>query len=145
MIDTNIKGILHVTRQVIPRMISTKKGHIINLSSIAGKEIYANGSVYCASKAAVESISKGMRIDLLKYGIKVTTIAPGMVDTEFSTVRFKGDKEKADKVYQGLIPLYAEDIADAIFYAISRPSHVNINDMLIMPTAQANATITQRN
>lgn len=140
MIDTNVKGILYITRQVAPLMIKRKKGHIFNISSIAGKEVYPKGNVYCATKHAVDALTKGMRIDMLEHGIKVTAIAPGMVDTEFSTVRFKGDKTKADTVYDGLTPLYAEDIADAIVFAATRPAHVNINDMLIMPTAQASAT-----
>jgi NADP-dependent 3-hydroxy acid dehydrogenase YdfG len=125
-------------------MIERKKGHIVNVASVAGKEVYENGNVYCATKHAVDSLSKAMRIDLLKHNIKVTNIAPGMVDTEFSTVRFKGDKERADKVYQGLNPLLAEDIAETIFFTISRPQHVNINDLLIMPTAQAAITIIKR-
>lgn len=144
MIDTNVKGLLYMTRKVSPLMIENGSGHIINISSIAGKEVYENGNVYCATKHAVDALTKGMRIDLLKYNIKVTSISPGMVDTEFSLVRFKGDKAKADKVYEGLTPLFAEDIADAILFVVTRPPHVNINDMLIMPTAQANATVTFR-
>jgi NADP-dependent 3-hydroxy acid dehydrogenase YdfG len=144
MIDTNVKGLLFITREVAPLMIERKKGHIVNVASVAGKEVYENGNVYCATKHAVDSLSKAMRIDLLKHNIKVTNIAPGMVDTEFSTVRFKGDKERADKVYQGLNPLLAEDIAETIFFTISRPQHVNINDLLIMPTAQAAITIIKR-
>jgi NADP-dependent 3-hydroxy acid dehydrogenase YdfG len=139
MIDTNIKGLLYVTRIVSQWMIPRNKGHIINLSSIAGKEVYENGNVYCATKAAVEALTKGMRIDLLKHGIRITNIAPGMVDTEFSLVRFRGDREKAAKVYEGLTPLYANDIAEAVLFAVTRPPHVNINDILIMPTAQASA------
>jgi 3-hydroxy acid dehydrogenase / malonic semialdehyde reductase len=144
MIDTNVKGLLYITRKVSRLMIERNTGHIINLSSIAAKEVYTNGNVYCATKHAVDALTKGMRLDLLKYNIKVTSIAPGMVNTEFSTVRFKGNKEQADKVYEDLTPLYAEDIADAIVFVVTRPSHVNINDMLIMPTAQANATVTYR-
>lgn len=144
MIDTNIKGLLYITRQVAPLMIQQKKGHIINIGSIAGKEVYPNGTVYCASKHAVDALNKGMRIDMLPHGIKVSAINPGMVDTEFSLVRFKGDTEKAKTVYQGLTPLYAEDIAEAVEFIVTRPKHVNINDMLIMPTAQATATITNR-
>ena len=144
MIDTNVKGLLYMTRKVAPLMIENGHGHIINISSIAGKEVYENGNVYCATKHAVEAITKGMRIDLVKHNIKVTSISPGMVDTEFSLVRFKGDKSKAAKVYEGLTPLFAEDIAEAILFAVTRPPHVNINDMLIMPTAQANAIITNR-
>lgn len=140
MIDTNIKGILNVSNSVIEWMKIQHQGHIINISSIAGKEVYLNGNIYCATKHAVEAISKSMRIDLLPYNIKVTNIAPGMVETEFSEVRFYGDKSKAKKVYNGLKPLMAEDIADVIFFAITRPSHVNINDLVIMPTAQANTS-----
>lgn len=145
MIDTNVKGLLYVTKIVSGWMVSRKKGHIINIGSIAGKEVYPNGNVYCATKHAVDALNKGMRMDLLPYGIKVTAINPGMVETEFSVVRFKGDEERAKKVYEGLEPLLADDIADAIWYVVSRPAHVNINDMLIMPTAQASATLVQRN
>jgi len=144
MIDTNVKGLLYVTKIVSNWMTEVKKGHIINIGSIAGKEVYPNGNVYCATKHAVDALNKGMRMDLLPYGIKVTAINPGMVETEFSKVRFKGDEEKAKKVYDGLDPLQAQDIADAIWFAVSRPPHVNINDMLIMPAAQASATITNR-
>ncbi len=144
MIDTNIKGLLYVTRKVAPLMVKRGSGHIVNISSIAAKEVYENGNVYCATKHAVDALTKGMRIDLVKHGIKVTSIAPGMVDTEFSLVRFKGDKTRADKVYEGLVPLSAHDVAEAIWFALSRPAHVNINDMLIMPTAQANITTTVR-
>jgi len=145
MIDTNIKGLLYVTRAVSPVMASRRSGHIINIGSIAGKEVYPNGNVYCATKFAVDALTKGMRIDLLDKGIKVTAIHPGMVETEFSEVRFKGDKERAKSVYQNLEPLVAEDIAEAVWFAVSRPQHVNINDMLIMPTAQANSTTVVRN
>lgn len=144
MIDTNVKGLLYVTKIVSNWMTKLKKGHIINIGSIAGKEVYPNGNVYCATKHAVDALNKGMRIDLLPYGIKVTAINPGMVETEFSQVRFNGDAEKAKKVYEGLDPLMAQDIADAIWFAVSRPPHVNINDMLIMPTAQATATLVNR-
>ncbi len=139
MIDTNIKGLLYVTRTVAPLMIARKKGHIINIASIAGKEVYPGGNVYCATKHAVDALTKGMRIDMLPHHIKVSSIAPGMVETEFSIVRFKGDKEKADQVYNGFTPLYAEDIADTMAFIASRPDHVNINDVLIMPTAQASS------
>jgi 3-hydroxy acid dehydrogenase/malonic semialdehyde reductase len=145
MIDTNVKGLLYVTKIVSNWMISAKKGHIINIGSIAGKEVYPNGNVYCATKHAVDALNKGMRMDLLPHGIKVTAINPGMVETEFSVVRFKGDEDKAKKVYEGLEPLLAQDIADAIWFVVSRPAHVNINDMLIMPTAQASATLVNRN
>ena len=144
MVDTNIKGLLYITRKVAPLMAERKRGHIVNISSIAAKEVYADGNVYCATKHAVDALTKGMRIDLLKHNIRVTSISPGMVDTEFSLVRFKGDKIRADKVYEGLIPLRADDVAEAIWFAVSRPAHVNINDMLIMPTAQANVTTTVR-
>jgi len=138
MIDTNIKGLLYITRKVAPLMIENGRGHIINISSIAGKEVYENGNVYCATKYAVDALTKGMRMDLVDYNIKVTSIAPGAVETEFSLVRFKGDENRAAKVYEGFTPLSAEDIAEAILFAVTRPPHVNVNDMLIMPTAQAN-------
>ncbi|WEA03409.1 SDR family oxidoreductase [Mucilaginibacter sp. SJ] len=139
MIDTNIKGLLYVSRVVSNWMIENGTGHIINLGSIAGKEVYANGNVYCATKHAVDALNKGMRIDLLPHGIKVTAIHPGAVETEFSEVRFKGDKERAKKVYDGFKPLVAEDVAETIWFIVSRPAHVNINDLVIMPAAQANA------
>ncbi|MBC7418355.1 MAG: SDR family NAD(P)-dependent oxidoreductase [Pedobacter sp.] len=145
MIDTNVKGLLYVTKIVSNWMIAGKSGHIINIGSIAGQEVYPNGNVYCATKHAVDALSKAMRIDLLPHGIKVSAVNPGMVQTEFSVVRFDGDAERAKKVYEGLEPLLADDIADAIWYIVSRPKHVNINDMLIMPTAQATATMVQRN
>ncbi|MDD2570213.1 MAG: SDR family oxidoreductase [Bacteroidales bacterium] len=145
MIDTNIKGTLFLTRLVAPGMIDRKRGHIINISSIAGKEVYANGSVYCATKHAVEALTRGMRIDFVPYGIKVSSVSPGAVETEFSMVRFKGDGERAKKVYEGFDPLQAEDIADAISYILSRPSHVNIQDILIMPAAQASSTVLFKN
>lgn len=144
MIDTNVKGLLYVTKVVSGWMVERKQGHIINIGSIAGKEVYPNGNVYCATKHAVDALSKGMRIDLLPHNIKVTQVNPGMVETEFSIVRFKGDENRAKKVYDGLEPLIAQDIADAIWYVVSRPAHVNINDMLIMPTAQATGTIVKR-
>jgi len=140
MIDTNIKGLLYMTRVVSSLMIENGEGHIINIGSIAGREVYANGNVYCASKHAVDALSKGMRIDLLPYGIKVTQIAPGLVETEFSIVRLKGDFEKAAKVYQGYDPLKGKDIAEVAYYVTTLPANVNINDLLIMPAAQANAT-----
>jgi 3-hydroxy acid dehydrogenase/malonic semialdehyde reductase len=139
MIDTNIKGLLYVSKIVSNWMITNSTGHIVNIGSIAGKEVYANGNVYCATKYAVDALNKAMRIDLLSYGIKVTGVHPGAVETEFSEVRFKGDKERAKKVYEGFEPLVAEDIAETIWFAVSRPAHVNINDLVIMPTAQANA------
>jgi hypothetical protein len=139
MIDTNIKGLLYVTRKISPMMVAKKQGHIVNIGSTAGKEAYENGNVYCGTKHAVDAISKGMRIDFLKHKIKVTAINPGMVETEFSIVRFKGNKEKADNAYKGFTPLYANDVADAILYAVTRPEHVCINDMIITATAQANS------
>ncbi|MDB5136986.1 MAG: family NAD(P)-dependent oxidoreductase [Mucilaginibacter sp.] len=140
MIDTNIKGLLYVSRVVSNWMVSNSFGHIVNLGSIAGKEVYANGNVYCATKHAVDALNKGMRIDLLPYGIKVTAVHPGAVETEFSEVRFKGDKARAKKVYEGFEPLVAMDIAETIWFAVSRPPHVNINELIVMPTAQATAT-----
>ena len=139
MIDTNVKGLLYVSRKISSQMVARESGHIINLSSIAGREVYANGAVYCGSKHAVEAITKAMRIELLPFGIKVSSISPGMVDTEFSTVRFKGDKERADNVYKGLTPLYAQDIAEAILFMATRPKHVNIDELVIKPTDQASA------
>jgi 3-hydroxy acid dehydrogenase/malonic semialdehyde reductase len=139
MIDTNIKGLLYVSKVVSNWMVENKFGHIVNLGSIAGKEVYPNGNVYCATKHAVDALNKAMRIDLLPYGIKVTGVHPGAVETEFSEVRFKGDKDRAKKVYDGFEPLVADDIAETIWFAVSRPAHVNINDMVVMPTAQANA------
>lgn len=139
MIDTNVKGLLYTTRIVSPWMVQRKKGHIINISSIAGKEAYPNGSVYCGTKHAVSAITKAMRIELMPSGIKVTSIAPGAVETEFSLVRFGWDEEKAASVYKGFTPLYAKDIAETILFVITRPAHVNIDDLLIMPTNQASA------
>lgn len=139
MIDTNVKGLLYVTRIVSKYMIARKKGHIINVCSIAGKEVYLNGNVYCASKHAVDALTKGIRIDLLPHQIRVSQICPGAVETEFSEVRFKGDAERAANVYKGFTPLKAMDVANAILYMINCPAHVNINDLVIMPTAQANA------
>ncbi len=144
MIDTNIKGLLYVTRTIAPLMKERRSGHIINISSIAGKEAYLNGNVYCGTKHAVEAIGKGMRMDLLPFGIKVTQICPGAVETEFSVVRFHGDRERANKVYDGFKPLRGEDIADAVYYVASLPPHVTVNDMLIMPTAQACASMIHR-
>ena len=144
MIDTNIKGLLYITRVVSQGMVKRGKGHILNIGSIAGKEVYENGNVYCATKHAVDALSRSMRIDLVEHGIKVSNIAPGLVKTEFSDVRFKGDKEKAEVPYKGMKPLSGEDIADVIYYCVSLPNHVNIDDVLIMPTAQASATIVHR-
>ncbi len=137
MIDTNVKGLLYITRLVSPIMVKRETGHIVNISSIAGKETYPMGNVYCATKHAVQSVTKGMRLDLLKYGIKVSTVCPGAVETEFSTVRFKGDTDKAKQVYTGFTPLLAQDIAESILFIVTRPKHVNIDDILVMPTAQA--------
>lgn len=139
MIDTNVKGLLYVSRIVIPWLKARKKGHIINLGSTAAKTIYAKGNVYCATKAAVDAISQGMRIDLLPYFIKVTAIHPGAAETEFSVVRFKGDENKADDVYKGFTPLSAQDVADTIYYCATLPAHVCINDLVITCTQQANA------
>ncbi|GAB3746743.1 SDR family NAD(P)-dependent oxidoreductase [Spirosoma pomorum] len=144
MIDGNVQGVLYVSKAVTPGMVARRKGHIINLSSIAGKQTYANGTVYCASKAAVEAISTGMRLDLTQHGIKVTNIAPGAVETEFSMVRFRGDTERASKVYEGFSPLKAEDIADTIVYAVTAPAHVTIADLTILASAQAAATTIYR-
>jgi 3-hydroxy acid dehydrogenase/malonic semialdehyde reductase len=144
MIDTNIKGLLYVSKIVSNWMIDNGFGHIINLGSIAGKDVYANGNVYCATKAAVDALNKGMRIDLLPHGIKVTAVHPGAVETEFSEVRFKGDKDRAKKVYEGFTPLSAADVAETIWYVASRPAHVNINDLVLMPTAQATGTLIHR-
>jgi 3-hydroxy acid dehydrogenase / malonic semialdehyde reductase len=141
MIDTNIKGLLYITRAVVPLLKQNKKGHIFNLGSIAGKEVYPGGNVYCATKHAVDALSKAMRIDLVEHKIKVTTIAPGAADTEFSTVRFKGDTNAASSVYEGYEPLMAQDIAETIYFVATRPQHVTINDLLIMPTAQASAMV----
>ncbi len=137
MMHTNADGLLYVSKAIIPFMIKNKNGHVINIGSIAGKEVYENGNVYCASKFAVDAITKAMRIDLLKYGIKVTGIHPGAVETEFSLVRFKGDNQKADAAYQGFIPLTAEDIAETVFYTACLPPHVCINDLVITCTQQA--------
>lgn len=141
MIDTNIKGLLYVTRVISPGMVERKSGHIINMCSIAGKEVYANGNVYCATKHAVDALSRGMKIDLLPYNIRVTQICPGAVETEFSLVRFKGDKDRAAKVYQGFTPLDAENIADAVYYAVSQPAHVDVQDMVVLCTAQAGGSL----
>lgn len=144
MIDTNVKGLLYVTRAVAPLMVARNSGHIINISSVAGKEEYENGNVYCASKHAVDSLSRAMRIDLLKNNIKVTNVAPGMAETEFSLVRFKGDSSKADSVYTGIKPLKGEDIAEIIYFSATLPEHVCINDLVITCTQQANANMNYR-
>lgn len=144
MIDTNVKGLLFVTKLIVPQMIHRQSGHIINISSIAGIEVYPNGSVYCASKHAVNAITKGLRLDLVKYGIKVSSVSPGMAETEFSIVRFHGDEDKAKAVYAGLTPLNAEDIADTVEFILTRPAHVSINDIQINPAQQANTYISHR-
>ena len=144
MIDINVKGLLYVSKAIIPKMIAQKSGHIINIGSIAGKEVYPNGNVYCASKHAVDALNQAMRIDLNPFGIRVGGIHPGAVETEFSEVRFKGDSERAANVYKGFEPLRAEDIADIIHFVISRPYHVNIADLIVLPTAQASATVMNK-
>ena len=144
MINSNVQGLLYVSKAVIPGMVARQTGHIINLSSTAGKQTYANGVVYCASKKAVEAISEGMRLDLTQHGIKVTNVAPGAVETEFSVVRFKGDEARAAKVYEGFEPLRPEDIADVVLYVVSAPARVSIADITIMPAAQASAAIIYR-
>ena len=144
MIDTNVKGLLYITHEVAPLMIKNEKGHIVNIASVAGKEVYPGGNVYCATKHAVDALSKAMRIDMLKHNIKVTNIAPGMVETEFSVVRYKGDQQAADNVYKGVTPLTGEDIADTIVFAVTRPAHICLNDIQIMPTAQASSRDVNR-
>lgn len=140
MLDTNVKGLAYITKALLPFMQAKRQGHIINMCSIAGKEVYANGNGYCASKFAVDALSQSMRIDLLPYNIKVTAIHPGAAETEFSLVRFKGDEQKASATYEGFKPLDAQDVADVVYYATSLPAHVCINEMVVMPTAQASAT-----
>ena len=144
MIDTNIKGLLYVTRAVSPLMVARNSGHIVNICSIAGKEVYENGNGYCATKHAVDALSKAMRIDMLGHNIKVTNICPGAVETEFSIVRFKGDTQRAAGTYRGIEPLTGRDIAECIYFAVSLPKHVCINDMMIMPTAQADSRTFNR-
>ena len=144
MIDINVKGLLYVSKAIIPKMIAQKSGHIINIGSIAGKEVYPNGNVYCASKHAVDALNQAMRIDLNPFGIRVGGIHPGAVETEFSEVRFKGDSERAANVYKGFEPLRAEDIADIIHFVVSRPYHVNIADLIVLPTAHASATVMNK-
>ena len=144
MIDINVKGLMYVTKAVLPFMLAAGQGHIINVGSVAGKQAYANGSVYCASKSAVDTFTQGLRIDLVSKGIKVAAVHPGAVNTEFSTVRFKGDKQRADKFYEGFQPLVAEDIADIIYFMVSRPKNINIADVLIFPEAQATGTIIHK-
>jgi NADP-dependent 3-hydroxy acid dehydrogenase YdfG len=145
MLDINVKGLLYVSKAIMPQMIDRSKGFIVNIGSIAGKEVYPNGNVYCASKFAVNALNKSMRLDLNKHNIRVAGIHPGLVETEFSEVRFKGDSERAKKVYSGFKALQAEDIADIIHFVITRPYHVNIEDLVVYPTAQASATILNKN
>ncbi len=144
MIDTNVKGLLYVTRAVVPGMVERGRGHVINMGSTAGHQTYANGAVYCASKAAERVISEGLRIDLIGTPVRVTSIDPGMVETEFSQVRFRGDQERAAKVYQNITPLQPEDVADAIVWAATRPAHVNIHTILMTTIDQANSTVFNR-
>jgi NADP-dependent 3-hydroxy acid dehydrogenase YdfG len=144
MIDINVKGLLYLTRIVTPGMVSRASGHVINLGSIAGKEVYPNGNVYCASKFAVDALTRGMRMDLNPYGIKVTSINPGLVETEFSLVRYKGDKERASKAYEGMTPLSGDDIAEVIRYVLEQPDHVVLADITVFPKAQASSTVVKR-
>ncbi|MFS4468899.1 SDR family NAD(P)-dependent oxidoreductase [Maribacter sp. 2210JD10-5] len=144
MMDINVKGLLYVSKAIIPQMVSRKEGHIINIGSTAGKEVYPKGNVYCASKHAVDAINQGMRMDLNPYGIRVGAVNPGAVETEFSNVRFKGDDERADNVYKGFEPLRAKDIAEIVHFVVTRPYYVNISDLVVMPTAQASATMIHR-
>jgi 3-hydroxy acid dehydrogenase / malonic semialdehyde reductase len=145
MIDTNIKGLLYLTRNVVPGMVQRSKGHVINIGSIAGHQTYPNGNVYCGTKAAVKAISEGLKQDLLGTPIRVTSVDPGMVETDFSNVRFHGDTQRAEKVYAGVTPLTADDVADVIFFCATRPPHVNINEVILMPVDQASATLVNRN
>ena len=144
MIDINVKGLLYVSKAILPQMVERNEGFIVNIGSIAGKEVYPNGNVYCASKHAVNALNKAMRLDLNKHNIRVSAIHPGAVETEFSEVRFKGDKEKAKNVYKGFDALQANDIAEIIYFVITRPSHVNIEDLIVYPTAQASATVLNK-
>ena len=144
MIDTNVKGLLYVTRAIVPGMVERQGGHIINISSLAGQEVYPQGNVYCATKHAVTALSKGMRQDLVDHGIRVTNISPGLAETEFSIVRFKGDEQKAEAVYRGFEPLHPEDIAETIFFAATRPPHMNLEEITILPTAQSDSRTVVR-
>lgn len=145
MIDTNVKGLLYVTRVILPGMIKRKSGHVINIGSIAGYIVYPSGNVYCATKHAVRALTEGMQMDVVDTPIRVSAVSPGLVETEFSLVRFKGDAQKAKNVYKGIHPLTGEDIAEAIIFCVTRPTHVNINDLIIMPTNQASAMVLHRN
>lgn len=144
MIDTNVKGLLYVSREILPGMMLRSSGHVVNIGSIAGREVYAGGNVYCASKFAVDALSRGMRIDVNAAGIKVTQVNPGLVETEFSLVRFKGDENRASAPYKGLQPLRGEDVADLILFALTRPAHVVVADLVVFPVAQASATVVKR-
>ena len=144
MIDINVKGLLYVSKAVIPGMVDRRSGHVVNIGSIAGKEVYPNGNVYCASKHAVDAINNGMRLDLNEYGIKVSQVNPGLVNTEFAEVRFKGDMHRSESVYNGMKPLTGDDIADLILFIVTRPAHVNISDSIIFPIAQASSTLVKR-
>lgn len=144
MIDTNVKGLLYATRAILPRMVERGHGHVINIGSTAGHEVYPGGAVYCATKHAVNAITRGLRMDLLGTDVRVTTVDPGMVETDFSLVRFHGDQERADRVYSGLQPLTPEDIADVVLYAATRPPHVNLDEIILRPTAQASSTMVER-
>lgn len=144
MIDTNIKGLLYLTRYVVPGMVKRDRGHVVNIGSIAGHQTYPRGNVYCGTKAAVKAISEGLKQDLLGTPVRVTSVDPGMVETEFSEVRFRGDGDRASKVYQGVTPLTPDDVADVIFFCVTRPSHVNINEVILMPVDQASATLVNR-
>ena len=144
MIGANVRGLLYVSRAVVPGMVERGRGHIVNIGSIAGHEVYPGGNVYCASKFAVDALSKGMRLDLCGTGLRVSQVSPGMVETEFSLVRFHGDKERADKVYKGLTPLSADDVADAVIYCVTRPPHVDMSEIIVMPTDQASTALSHR-
>jgi 3-hydroxy acid dehydrogenase/malonic semialdehyde reductase len=144
MIDTNVKGLLYVTRAVVPGMVARGRGHIVNIGSIAGRQTYPNGNVYCASKAAVRAISEGLKLDLTGTGVRVTEVQPGLVNTEFSAVRFHGDQARADKTYEGMTPLSAADVADIVLFAVTRPAHVNISEILVVPTDQSSTTLVHR-
>ena len=144
MIDTNVKGLLYVTRAVVPGMVARGRGHVINIGSLAGRELYPGGNVYCASKFAVKALTRGLKMDLLGTPVRVSTVDPGMVETEFSVVRFRGDKDRASSVYKGLKALTGEDIADAVLWVATRPLHVDVTEMVVLPTAQASATLNYR-
>jgi len=144
MVDTNVKGLLYVTRAVVPGMVARGRGHVVNIGSVAGHEVYPGGAVYCATKHAVDAITRGLRMDLLGTGVRVSTVDPGMVETEFSVVRFHGDQERADRVYRGMTPLTAADIAETVLWVATRPPHVNIDEIIIKPTDQASATLVHR-